>query len=57
VAEEKLAQKKDEREKEIKRNNQNISYECNSSNTKVEFMDFFNSIFSNQSLLDHFSKS
>jgi len=27
VAEEKLAQKKDEREKEIKRNNQNIFYE------------------------------
>jgi len=26
VAEEKLAQKKDEREKEIKRNNQNIFY-------------------------------
>jgi hypothetical protein len=44
VAEEKLAQKKEEQEKEIKRNNQNIFYECNSSNTKVEFMDFFNPI-------------
>ena len=53
MEEEKLAQKKEELEKEIRKNNQNILYECNSSNKKVEFMDFYNSIYINKLLSVH----
>ena len=46
MVEEKLAQKKEEQEKETKRNNLKI-YERNNSNSKVEFMDLFYSITGN----------
>ena len=50
VVEEKLAQKKEEQEKEIKRNNHYKIYERDSSNKKIEFMDFFYSTASNKPL-------
>jgi hypothetical protein len=57
VEEEKLALKKEEREKEIRKNNQLNFYECNYSNKKVESMDFFCSYNSNKPLFIYFSKS
>jgi hypothetical protein len=56
VVEEKLAQKKEEPEKEIRKNNLKIFNESNKSNKKIEFMDIFYSIYSNKSLLNNFSK-
>jgi hypothetical protein len=57
VEEEKLALKKEEQEKEIRKNNQLNFYECNNSNKKVESMDFFYSFNSNKPLFIYFSKS
>ena len=56
MAEEKLAQKKEEQEKEIRKNNQQNFYEWNNSNKKIEFMDIFYSINSNKPLLGHLIK-
>ena len=36
----KIALKKEEQEKEIRRNNQSNNYEWDNSNKKIEFMDF-----------------
>ncbi|MEC7100206.1 MAG: hypothetical protein VXW47_05360 [Pseudomonadota bacterium] len=44
MEEEKLAQKKEEQENEIRKNNQFKFYERDSSNKKIEFMDIFYSI-------------
>ena len=57
VVEEKLAQKKEEQEKEIKRNNHYKIYERDSSNKKIEFMDFFYSFVGNKFVSFHFTKS
>jgi hypothetical protein len=54
VVEEKLAQKKEELEKEIKENNL-IKNEQNNSNTKIEFMDIFYSVISHKSMSNNFS--
>tara|TARA_B100001027_G_scaffold198303_1_gene156325 strand:- start:52 stop:369 length:318 start_codon:yes stop_codon:yes gene_type:complete len=55
--EEKSGQKKEEREKEIRKNNQIISYARSDSNKKIEYMDIFSSIISYKPLLIYFSKS
>tara|TARA_B100000614_G_scaffold218441_1_gene204253 strand:- start:3 stop:146 length:144 start_codon:yes stop_codon:yes gene_type:complete len=47
VVEEKLAQRKEELEKEIKKNNLLIIYAANNSNKEIEFVDFFSSAYSN----------
>tara|TARA_B100000941_G_C28125437_1_gene360191 strand:+ start:61 stop:249 length:189 start_codon:yes stop_codon:yes gene_type:complete len=58
VVEEKSAQKKEELEKETKENNHKIIiYARDSSNKKIEFMDFFYPIMCNKFVLIHFTKS
>jgi len=56
VVEEKLALRKEELEKEIKKNNLLI-YASNNSNQKIEYMDFFYSIISHKLMPFNFTKS
>ena len=52
-----MAQKKEEPEKEIRKNNLKVFNESNKSNKKIEFMDIFYSIYSNKPLLNNIAKS
>ena len=54
---EKLALKREEREKEIKRNNRNIAYASNNSNKKIEFVDILYTVNWDKLVFANFSKS
>ena len=54
MEEEKLAQKKEELEKETRKNNYLKFYERNNSNKKIEFMDIFYSIYCRKLLFNNF---